>query len=76
MRIWPPALLSGHARRRAELDARATEAGQEKARSRERAQRVQREVVEPLLEAGRQNRFAEMIRASLLQGYGGREGQP
>jgi len=69
VRLWPPAVLRGHARRRADLDARARDAGCERERSRERLEAVRRDVVEPLAEAGRRNRFADMIRLSLLEGH-------
>ena len=69
MRIWPPAVLRDRAARRAELEARADAAGQERNLSGERLERAQREVIGPLEAAGQRNQFAEMIRRSLLEGY-------
>ena len=71
MKIWPPAMLREHRRRAAVLDDRVSAASQEKARSQERLERVRAEVTGPLLEAGRRNRFADMIRQGLLEGHGG-----
>lgn len=69
MRIWPPAVLREHAARRAELDARAHAAGQERELSGQRLEQAQRDVIGPLQAAGQRNRFAEMIARSLLEGH-------
>ena len=72
-----------HRRRRrlAELDARVADAtaGAERAagevrKSEQRAESVQRHVVQPLKEAAEQNQFASLIRRSLINGGETHEG--
>ena len=69
VRIWPPAVLREHAQRKAALDARAADAAGEKRLSGERLEQIRRDVIDPLHAAGKRNRFADMIRNSLLEGY-------
>lgn len=69
VRIWPPAVLRERAARLAELRARAEAAEQEKNLSGKRLEHAQRDVINPLREAGRRNQFADMIRSSLLEGH-------
>ena len=64
-------------RRHENLDARVEDARQravaatyEAEKSRKRRESVQKNVVEPLRQAGAQNHFAELIRRSLIDGYG------
>lgn len=69
MTIWPPAVLRAHAQRKSELEARARAAEQEKNLSGQRLEQVRREITGPLHAAGKRNRFADMIRSSLMEGY-------
>lgn len=66
-------------RRRGELDARVedatrrAEAAREEAElSRARHEQVVEDIITPLRQAGERNRFADLLRQSLAQGYGGR----
>jgi hypothetical protein len=53
------------------LDQRAREAREEDAESKRRLHAIRQNVVRPLAETGSRNQFADIIRASLIQGRGG-----
>jgi hypothetical protein len=57
-------------RRHQAADAKAAAARQEVQVSRDRLERIRADVIQPLREAGEHNRFAEMIRQSLMEGHG------
>jgi hypothetical protein len=56
-------------RRRAELDARAEDAQREAQVSRDRLHATREQVIRPLTERAELNQFAELIRASLMEGH-------
>jgi hypothetical protein len=55
-------------RRRRELKERVRNATEEAEISRDRLETARRDVVEPLVTAGRRNQFADLIRDSLING--------
>jgi hypothetical protein len=52
-----------------EARERATQAAEEAERSRRRQEAVHRTVVTPLREAAEHNRFAELVRESIIEGH-------
>ena len=60
-------------RRVADATARAAEAAEEARLSQVRHDAVKDRIVGPLREAGNRNRFADMLRASIAEGYGRRD---